>query len=88
MPGDDAGHEIRVQAGGESALSGSDFSYTLTLAGTTISDTFPQVRSASAQWAAKCVPYIELDFEADGFTVKGVRWRFVNPDNPAAPLSV
>jgi hypothetical protein len=86
-PGDDAGNEISIRAGGESALSEANFSYTLQGEGP-ISGSFPPVHSVSTQITAKCVPYIELDFEADGTTVKGVTWRFVDPANPKIPLPV
>ncbi|MDR0764430.1 MAG: hypothetical protein LBE65_02415 [Synergistaceae bacterium] len=79
---DETGKQIFFGEGAESALPGSSFSYTLD-DGTKEEDVpFPQVLSLEEQLAAKCVPYMELNFAADGKTVKSVNIRFVDPDDP------
>jgi hypothetical protein len=92
-PGDDAGNEIWFGEGGETALSESTFSYRLLDSEekevlVKSNEKFPVIRPASKQFTDKCVPYIELDFDDGGTIVKGVRWRFVDPDNTAKPLLV
>jgi hypothetical protein len=46
---------------------------------------FTSFRSTKKQISDKCVPYMELI--TNGENITGLKWRFVNPDNPTAALT-
>jgi hypothetical protein len=46
---------------------------------------FTSFLSTEDQIAAKCVPYMELI--TSGGNITGLKWRFVNPDNPTVALT-
>ncbi|MDR1378899.1 MAG: hypothetical protein LBJ36_07590 [Synergistaceae bacterium] len=61
--------------GAETAFSGTSFS--ISLGETKTTGTFPRIRTAQKQLADKCVPYVE--WTAEGSSVTGLKWRFVDP---------
>jgi Synergist-CTERM protein sorting domain-containing protein len=85
-PGYDSGADFDFVAGVESALSGQDFSFTLT-GEQPVTGTFPTIRTFEKQFKDdKRVPFIEFLFDDDGKTVTDVKWRFVDPADTKTAL--
>ena len=79
--------------GAEAALEGTEFSFEFPGASPlSVEGHFPDdIRSAEEQFEEGCVPYLELVTEEDDAGQKiltVVKWRFVDPDNTDAALTV
>jgi hypothetical protein len=70
-------------AGSETFFSRTPFS--IELGGTKTTGAFPRVRTTKAQLGEKCVPYVE--WVADGSSMTGFKWRFVDPSAPDKALT-
>jgi hypothetical protein len=80
---DEKNNHGEFYAGSEAFFSRTPFS--IELGGMKTSGTFPRIRTTKAQMSDKCAPYVE--WTANGSSVTGLRWRFVDPSAPDKALT-
>lgn len=80
---DDRDRHGEFYRGSETYFSRSDFS--IDIGETQIKGRFPMIQKTNSQMAGKHVPYVELI--RNGSQATGVKWRFVDPADPATAVA-